>query len=132
MDMGSKYQHAKEGLISSTTYFPQVVNPQIYYGIWPTSDTQNKPDRHAYILGVEVSTFEGIPDWYVKVSMPAQKCVVVANDQGDFDTANSTVQSYIQAHNLDVSANGREYVICERYNDEGEGYAWYSLPINNL
>lgn len=128
-EMSAKYHHAKESLLSSTKYFPQVVNPQIHYGMWPNVETQSNPERHAYILCVEVSTFEGIPDWYVKLSVPAQKCVVVANDKGDFDAASKAVDAYIEENNLKVSAEGREYIICEKYNYDGEGFSRYSLPI---
>ncbi|WP_240764920.1 hypothetical protein [Paenibacillus dendritiformis] len=61
--------------------------------------------------------------------MPAQQCVVVANDQGDFDAASSRVDAYVAEHQFDVSAAGRDYIICERYSYDGEGFARYSLPI---
>ncbi|RJG26580.1 AraC family transcriptional regulator [Paenibacillus thiaminolyticus] len=128
-DMSSKYRHAKESLLSSTKHFPQVVSPQVQYGIWPNADSQADPDRHAYILCVEVSAFEGIPEWYMRVTMPPQLCVVVANDQGDFDAASSRVDAYVADHQFDVSAAGRDYIICERYSYDGEGFARYSLPI---
>ncbi|MDU5145544.1 MAG: hypothetical protein E6230_25560 [Paenibacillus dendritiformis] len=32
-DMSSKYRHAKEGLLSSTKHFPQVVNQRVHYGM---------------------------------------------------------------------------------------------------
>jgi len=127
--MSSKYQNAKESLLSSTKYFPQVINHKIHYGMWPTVDTQNNPERHAYILCVEVSTFENIPAWYIKISVPKQKCVVVANDQGDFDAASRLVDTYLKQNKINVSAVGREYIICEKYNYEGEGFSRYSLPI---
>jgi len=128
-NMSNKYQNAKEGLLSSTKYFPQVMHPHIHYGMWPTDETQRNPERHAYILSVEVSTFDGIPDWYVKIQVPKQKCVVVANKQGDFSAAGHQLDAYIQEHGLRVSAEGREYVICEKYNYEEEGFSRYSLPI---
>lgn len=128
-DMSIKYQHAKDSLLSSTKYFPQVLNQQIHYGVWVNSDIQNNPERHVYILSVEVNTFEAVPDWYVKLTMPAQKCVVVANEKGDFEPASNVVDDYIKENGLLVSAEGRDYIICERYNYAGEGFARYSLPI---
>lgn len=128
-NMGNKYQNAKEGLLSSTKYFSQVINHQIHYGMWPTDTSQNNPERHAYILCVEVSTFEGIPEWYIKLSLPKQKCVVVANKQGDFDAASQLIDSYIKDNGITVSAEGRKYIICEKYNYEGEGFSRYSLPV---
>lgn len=128
-NMSEKYQNAKESLLSSTKYFPQVVNQYVHYGIWPTDSTQDHPERHAYILCVEVNSFEGIPEWYVQLSLPKQKCVVVANKQGDFDAASRLVDTYIEEHGIRVNAEGRKYIICEKYNDEGEGFSRYSLPI---
>jgi len=105
-NMSSKYHNAKESLLSSMKYFPQVVDREIHYGIWPTSDTQKSPERHAYILCVEVSTFEGIPDWYLKINLPKQKCVVVANDRGDFDAASNLMDVFLKQNKISVSAEG--------------------------
>jgi hypothetical protein len=130
-EMGNKYQNAKEGLLSSTKYLPQVMNSNIHYGMWPQVKTQDNPDTHAYILSVGVSTFVGIPDWYVKISVPPQKCVVVANYEGNFDAAGEVLDAYIKDNSLTVSAGDRNYTICERYNYDGEGFARYSLPIQD-
>ena len=131
-NMSSKYQNAKESLLSSMKYFPKVVDREIHYGIWPTSDTQKSPERHAYILCVEVSTFEVIPDWYLKINLPKQKCVVVANDQGDFDAASNLMDEFLKQNKISVSAEGRDYIICEKYNYKMEGFSRYSLPIEQL
>lgn len=129
-DMGSKYHNAKESLFGSARHFPQFVNPRVHYGMWPNQESQNNPDIHAYILSVEVSTFDGIPDWYVKLTVPLQKCVVVANKSGDFDAANNAVEMYIQSKHLNTDAGERKYTICERYSYDDEGFAKYSLPIS--
>jgi len=133
-DMGGKYQHAKEGLLSSTKYFDAVKRPSIHYGIWPEAPTQRQSDRHAYILCVEVESFEGIPEWYFKTTLPPQRCVVVANKDGDFDAASRAVDRYVRDNGLTVGSGDRKYVICERYDYEGEGcgFARYSLPIQSI
>jgi hypothetical protein len=128
-DMGGKYQHAKEGLLSSTKYLPNVKNHFIHYGIWPQVPTQSNPDMHAYILCVEVASYDGIPDWYFKTTLQAQRCVVVASKDGNFDAAGEVIDQYIHDNNLEVSAGDQKTTICERYNYEGEGFARYSLPI---
>lgn len=128
-DMSKKYHSAKESLFLSTQYFPQVINHRIHYGMWPQVESQNNPDRHAYILCVEVNDFNGIPEWYIKLTIPPQRCVVVANDSGDFDAAGNVIESYIKENNLAVSGEGYRYTICERYNYDGEGFSRYSLPI---
>jgi predicted transcriptional regulator YdeE len=128
-DMGGKYQHAKEGLLTSTKYLPAVKNPSVHYGIWPQVETQENQDTHAYILCVEVESFEGIPEWYFQTVMPAQRCVVVASQDGNFDAAGEVIDQYIRDNTLTVSAGDRKYTICERYNYEAEGFARYSLPI---
>jgi len=125
----SKYQNAKESLLTSTIYFSQVINREIHYGIWPTVETQKNPERHAYIFCVEVSTFDNIPEWYLKIRLPKQKCAVVANAQGDFDAASSLLDKYLEQNKILVSAEGRDYIICDKYNYEGEGFSRYSLPI---
>lgn len=128
-DMGGKYHHAKEALLSSTKHLPSVKNPSVHFGIWPEVPTQQQSDMHAYILCVEVDSFEGVPEWYFKTTLPPQKCVVVSNKNGDFDVASHVVDQYIGDNGIIVGAIDRKYVICERYNYEGEGFARYSLPI---
>lgn len=78
---------------------------------------------------MEVESFDSIPEWYFKTTLPPQKCVVVSNRGGDFDAASVAVERYISDNGLTVGAEDRNYIICERYNDEGEGFARYSLPI---
>jgi hypothetical protein len=128
-DMSGKYYHAKEGLLSSTKYFPSVKNPSVHYGIWPKAPSQSDSDRHAYILCVEVDTFDDIPEWYFKTTLPPQRCVVVSNKSGNYDITCKVVDQYVADNGLVVDAEGRKYTICERYNYEGEGFAKYSLPI---
>ncbi|MFC5406150.1 AraC family transcriptional regulator [Cohnella soli] len=128
-DMSGKYHHAKEGLLSSTKYFPAVRNPSIHYGIWPEAPSQSESDRHAYILCVEVDTFDDIPEWYFKTTLPPQRCVVVPNESGNYNAACQVVDQYVAENGLIVDAEGRKYTICERYNYDGEGFAKYSLPI---
>jgi predicted transcriptional regulator YdeE len=128
-DMSGKYHHAKEALLSSTKHLPSVKNPSIQYGIWPQVPTQQQSEMHAYILCVEVESFDGIPEWYFRTTLPPQKCVVVSNKNGDFDAANHAIDQYISDNGITVGANDRKYVICERYNYECEGFARYSLPI---
>jgi predicted transcriptional regulator YdeE len=128
-EMSSKYHNAKEGLLSSTKYLPHVVNHQVHYGMWPQTETQNNPETHAYILCVEVESFEGIPEWYVKLSVPPQQCVVVASYSGDFDAAGKVIDAYLKEKNLSVSSDNCKYTICERYSYDGEGFSRYSLPI---
>ncbi|WP_245600162.1 effector binding domain-containing protein [Paenibacillus harenae] len=131
-DMSGKYHHAKEGLLSSTKHFPFVKNPSIQFGIWPEVPTQSESDMHAYILCVEVDSFDGVPEWYFKTTLPPQKCVVVPNKSGDYDAACRVVDQYVNDNDIIVGANDRKYIICERYNYEGEGFAKYSLPIQAM
>lgn len=133
-DMSGKYRHAKEGLLSSTKYFDAVKNPSVHYGIWPEAPTQAQSDRHAYILCVEVDSFDGIPEWYFKTTLPPQQCVVVANKDGDFTAASEAVDEYVRDNGLTVGAGERKYIICEAYDYEREGYGFmrYSLPIQTV
>ncbi|SDW21036.1 effector binding domain-containing protein [Paenibacillus sp. CF384] len=128
-DMSGKYHHAKEGLLSSTKYFPAVRNHSVHYGIWPVTPSQSESDQHAYILCVEVDSLDDIPEWYFKSTLPPQRCVVVPNESGNYDAACQVVDQYVADNGLVVDASGRKYTICERYNYEGEGFAKYSLPI---
>lgn len=128
-EIGQKYQHAKEGLLSSSKYLSQVINPQIHYGMWPQVESQNIPDTFAYILCVEVNSFDSIPEWFIKLTVPSQRCVAVASYEGNFDAAGEVIDKYIREHQLTVSEVGREYTICERYNYDAEGFSRYSLPI---
>ncbi len=131
-DMSGKYQHAKEALLSSTKHLPSVNNSSVHFGIWPEASTQHQSDMHAYILCVEVDSFDGIPEWYFKTALPPQRCVVVANKEGDFDAASRLVDQYVSDNGLVVGADNRKYTICERYNYNGEGFARYSLPIQSI
>jgi hypothetical protein len=129
-EMKSKYQNAKEGLLSASKHLPNIINRQIHYGIWPQLESQNNSETHVYILCVEVETFEGIPEWFFKTTLKRQQCVV-ANDNSDrcFDAAGEKITDYMRKHRLEVSAEGHSYTICERYSYEEEGYSRYSLPI---
>ncbi|HEY0828556.1 MAG TPA: effector binding domain-containing protein [Bacilli bacterium] len=131
-DMSGKYRHAKEALLSSTKHLPSVINPSIQYGIWPQVPTQQQSEMHAYILCVEVESFDGVPEWYFKTTLPPQKCVVVPNKRGDFDDASRVMELFIQDNGIAVGAEERRYSICEGYNYEGEGFARYSLPIQYI
>lgn len=131
-DMSGKYHHAKEALLSSTKHLLSVKNPSIHFGIWPEVPTQQQSDMHAYILCVEVDSFDGVPEWYFRTTLPYQKCVVVSNKNGDFNAASHAIDQYISDNGIKVGANDRKYVICERYNYEGEGFARYSLPIQTI
>ncbi len=131
-DMNGKYQHAKEALLSSTKHWPSVKNASVHYGIWPEVSTQQQSDMHAYILCVEVDSFVDVPEWYFRTILPPQKCIVVPNKSGDFKAAGHSIDQYISDHRIQVGANDRKYVICERYNYEREGFARYSLPIQNI
>lgn len=128
-NMAEKYQHAKESLLTISAYLPQVIDPNVHYGVWPQVETQANPDTHAYILCVEVGSFEGIPDWFVKLTMPPQRCVAVASANGDFEVAGQAIDAYIRDKQLTVSGAGREYIVCERYRLAAEGFSRYSLPI---
>ncbi|ALS28612.1 bacterial transcription activator [Paenibacillus sp. 32O-W] len=127
--MKSKYENAKEGLLAVSGYLPQVVNPRVLYGMWPNAESQNNPDTHVYILCLEVSTFDGIPPWFVRLTVPPQKCVVAANGSGNYDAASKAVEDYIRENRIAFDRTPRDYVICERYHLDGEGFAKYSLPI---
>ncbi|MEC0210696.1 effector binding domain-containing protein [Paenibacillus ehimensis] len=128
-DMGDKYRHAKEALLSSAKHLPHIVNPQIHYGLWPHGPSQSHPDTHVYILCMEVESYDGIPEWFLRLTLPAQRCVVVANKDGDFEAASQAVEAYLREKGLQTSAGERSYTICERYSYEGEGFARYSLPL---
>ncbi|WP_255570181.1 hypothetical protein [Cohnella sp. CFH 77786] len=78
---------------------------------------------------MEVESFDGVPESYFKTSLSPQKCVVVANQEGNFDAAGQVIDRYISENGWVVGASDRKYTICERYNYEGKGFARYSLPI---
>jgi hypothetical protein len=128
-DMGSKYRHAKDSLLGLAVHMPQIVDVSVQYGMWPQFSGQNTPDTHAYILCVEVSTFVGVPEWFARITIPPQRCVVAANKDGDFDEAGRLIDSFISENSLTVDTQGRAYTICERYRYNDEGFARYSLPI---
>lgn len=128
-DMGSKYRLAKDSLLGLADHMPQILDASVQYGMWPQVPGQNVHNTHAYILSVEVSTFEGVPDWFARITVPAQRCVVVASKDGDFDAAGRLIDAFIYENGLTVSSRGRAYTICERYRYHFEGFARYSLPL---
>lgn len=130
-DMSGKYRHAKDSLLGLSAHMPQIVDASVQYGMWPQVPGQNISDTHAYILSVEVSTFDGVPEWFVRMIVPAQRCVAVASKDGDFDGAGRVIDAYIAENDLKVDAKGRGYTICERYRYHAEGFARYSLPIRS-
>lgn len=130
-DMGSKYRSAKDSLIGLAGHMPQIVDTSVQYGMWPQVPGQDTPNTHAYILCVEVSTFDGVPEWFARMTIPAQRCVAVASKDGDFDGAGRVIDEFILKNGIQVSNQGRDYTICERYRYNAEGFARYSLPITS-
>lgn len=128
-DMGDKYRHAKDSLLKLAAHMPQVTDASVQYGMWPQVPGQDVPDTHAYILCVEVSDFEGVPEWFARIAVPPQRCVAAASKDGDFDGAGRVIDAFIAERGLTVSAGERAYTICERYRYNAEGFARYSLPI---
>jgi hypothetical protein len=128
-DMGSKYHHAKDSLLRLAAHMPQIVDASVQYGMWPQVPGQDNPNTHAYILCVEVFTFDGVPEWFARMTVPPQSCVVAASKDGDFDGAGRLIDGFIAANGITVNAQGRAYTICERYRYNAEGFARYSLPI---
>ncbi|TLS51613.1 AraC family transcriptional regulator [Paenibacillus antri] len=128
-DMSGKYHHAKDSLLGLSANMPQIVDASVQYGMWPQVPGQDLPNTHAYILCVEVTTFEGVPEWFARMTIPAQRCVVVASKSGDFEGAGRVIEAYISEHGITVDALERDYTICERYRYDAEGFARYSLPI---
>jgi len=63
------------------------------------------------------------------MTIPAQRCVAAASKEGDFDGAGRVIDAYIAEQGLTVDHQGRDYIICERYRYNAEGFARYSLPI---
>lgn len=128
-DMGGKYRHAKDSLLGLSHLMPQIVDASVQYGMWPHGPEQDTPNTHAYILCVEVSTFEGVPEWFSRMTIPAQRCVAVASKEGDFDGAGQLIDAFLSKNGVRVDIQGRDYTICERYRYNAEGFARYSLPI---
>lgn len=128
-DMSSKYRLAKESLLGLAAHMPQIVDAAVQYGVWPQVNGQRVADMHAYVLCVEVSGFDGVPEWFVRITLPAARCVAAASSEGDFDRAGGVIDAYIAETGLTVDAQGRAYTICERYRYNAEGFARYSLPI---
>jgi predicted transcriptional regulator YdeE len=127
-EMGSKFQCVKDGLLSASKHLPHIVEPNIHYALWSNSPSQDNPDTHVYILCTEVSSFEGIPDWFLKFTLPPQKSVVA--EGGNWETADRAIGDYLRENKLETDVSGRKYVICERYNHNSEnGYAQYSRPL---
>ncbi|WP_199621186.1 effector binding domain-containing protein [Paenibacillus alkalitolerans] len=127
-EMGSKYRHAKEGLLSASKYLPNVVNRNVHYGVCPQTESQDNPETHAYLLCVEVDSFEGIPEWFFKTVLPQREYVAVANNEGNWDEAGSIIDRYVQEKGLKIGAGSALYIIGERYRYEEEGFARYA-PI---
>ncbi|NIK77735.1 putative transcriptional regulator YdeE [Paenibacillus castaneae] len=130
-DMGSKYRLAKDSLLGLSDHMPQIVDANVQFGMWPQAPGQDTPHTHAYILSVEVSTFDGVPEWFVQMTIPAQRCVVAASKDGDFDGTGRLIDTFIAENGLRVENQGRNYTICERYRYNAEGFARYSLPITS-
>jgi len=128
-DMGSKYHQAKDSLLGLQTHMPQITDASVQYGMWSQSSWQDNPNTFAYILCVEVSTFDGVPEWFVRMTIPPQRCVVVASKEGDFEGAGQIIDAFISKRGIKVDEQGRDYTICERYRYNAEGFARYSLPI---
>ncbi|SFS56333.1 AraC family transcriptional regulator [Paenibacillus sp. BC26] len=128
-DMGSKFRHAKESLLGLAAHMPQIMDASVQYGMWPQAAEQDVPNTHAYLLSVEVTTFEGIPEWFARMTVPAQSCVVAASQDGDFEGAGEIIDAFIATNALQPDPQPRDYIICERYRYNAEGFARYSYPI---
>jgi hypothetical protein len=128
-EMGKKYQLAKGSLLALAAHMPQIVDASVQYGMWPQVSGQEIADTHAYILCVEATTFDGVPEWFARITLPPRRYVAAASKDGDFDGAGRVIDAYIAKNSLAVSRSGCNYTICERYRYNAEGFARYSLPI---
>jgi predicted transcriptional regulator YdeE len=128
-EMGQKYQLAKDSLLALAAHMPQIVDASVQYGMWPQVSGQDNADTHAYILCVEVTAFDGVPEWFARITLPPRQYVAAASKDGDFDGAGRLIDAYIAKNGLAVSGSGCSYTICERYRYNAEGFARYSLPI---
>ena len=129
-NMPEKFKNAKEGLLSATKQMPNIVNKHVVFGIWPQSEVQNNPDTHVYILCLEVTSFDNIPDWFFRTTLEPQQCVVaIDNSENCYDAAGVKISQYITENNIHISAGTRKFTICESNNLETGDYSRYSLPI---
>ena len=129
-NMPEKFNNAKEGLLAATKQMPNVVNNEIVYGIWPQSKTQQDPDTHVYILCLEVSSFENVPEWFFITTLPSQKCVVaVDNSENCYDAAGRKIAAFINEKEIKTTPGDRVYTICESNNLLTGDYMRYSFPI---
>ncbi|MBB3110186.1 hypothetical protein FHS18_002253 [Paenibacillus phyllosphaerae] len=129
--MGAKFELAKRSLLDLHDHLTQIIHPRIHYGVWPQAAGQELPASHAYLLCVEVSTFDQVPEWFVRITLPPQHCVAAASMEGDFDAASRVIDAYLSEHGIRTEGQDRPYVICERYRYDAEGFARYSLPLQD-
>jgi hypothetical protein len=77
------------------------------------------------------NSFEGIPEWFLKFTLPAQRCAVAEGES--WESANRAIGNYLKENQLKTDAADRKYVICERYNLNSEiSYAQYSHPLVSI
>jgi hypothetical protein len=132
-DAPAKHRCARDGLLSATRHLPGVKDRQVHVELWPTAATQANRDTHAFIECCEVTSFDGIPDWFLKIALPPQRCVVAAGFEASgagFAEASAAVNQYLADHGLSTDPSGRAYVICEVYDLEGNTLARYSPPLS--
>jgi hypothetical protein len=131
-DAPDKHRCARNGLLAATKHLPGVKNRQVHVELWPTAPTQANADTHAFIECCEVDSFDGLPDWFLKVTLPPQRCVVAAGfeaSRAGFAEASAAVNQYLADHGLSTDESGRAYVICEVYDLAGNTLARYSPPL---
>jgi hypothetical protein len=131
-DARTKYRCARDGLLSATKHVTGVKNRQMHVEVWPTARTQEDKDTHVFIECCEVDSFDGIPDWFLKIALPPQRCVVAAGFEASetgFAAASQAVNEYLGAHRLKAGGSGRQFIIGEVYDLEDNTLARYSPPL---
>ena len=120
-DMGQKYAVAKESLFKAMEHMGVWRNRHLHYGVWPRSASQKNNDTHTYIVCVEVESFDGVPEWYVKLTLPAQRYATICDvPAAKAMEAYEAIEDYKHSEGL-YDADGIRYCITDFYDARKPG-----------
>ena len=100
------------------------VEPHILYGVWHTKPGASKP---VYLVGVQVTAFEDIPDGMVGLTVPAGRFVMLAH-QGNMGAVGATYEAIMKWMH-DTGAQHNEAATLEVYDTTQPLSDDYRVPI---
>jgi predicted transcriptional regulator YdeE len=82
MNFGQLIPDAVERLVGQLEQILNRIHPELHFGVAPCSKSQEEQETHTYYIAVEVDDFNGVPEQFDRIEVPAGKYAVVRKEIG--------------------------------------------------